>query len=92
MCNIDCDVFVQIAIYGKSFNHSAKDAWELFQSTGVEALIAYDCSGAVLLMGTIMGGLIAGTCASVWTRIHHPERLMMVGSTAMLMGMIMVSS
>ncbi|KAI3467125.1 hypothetical protein Pfo_023788 [Paulownia fortunei] len=74
----------------KNFNHSAKDAWELFQSTGVEALIAYDCSGAVLLMSTLLGGLIAGTCAAIWTRIKHPERVVMVGSTAMLMGMILV--
>ena len=44
---------LQIAVYGKSFNRSARDAWELFQSTGVEALVAYDCSGAVLLMGTV---------------------------------------
>ncbi|KVH97578.1 Choline transporter-like protein [Cynara cardunculus var. scolymus] len=55
--------YVQIAVYGKNFNHSARDAWELFQSTGVEALVAYDCSGAVLLMGTLLGGLITGTCA-----------------------------
>ncbi|KAK3041258.1 hypothetical protein RJ639_001360 [Escallonia herrerae] len=82
--------YVQIAVYGKNFNHSARDAWELFQSTGVEALIAYDCSGAVLLMGTVMGGLITGTCAGVWTRIKYPDRVIMVGSTAMLMGMILV--
>ncbi|CAL5399599.1 unnamed protein product [Camellia sinensis] len=82
--------YVQIAVYGKSFNHSARDAWELFQSTGVEALIAYDCSGAVLLMGTLLGGLITGTCAGVWTRIKYPDRVIMVGSTAMLMGMILV--
>ncbi|KAG8382927.1 hypothetical protein BUALT_Bualt05G0130700 [Buddleja alternifolia] len=81
--------YVQIAVYGKNFNHSAKDAWELFQSTGVEALIAYDCSGAVLFMGTLLGGLISGTCAAIWTRINHPDRVLMVGSTAMLMGMIL---
>ncbi|KAJ8570124.1 hypothetical protein K7X08_006701 [Anisodus acutangulus] len=79
-----------IAVYGKNFNRSARDAWELFQSTGVEALIAYDCSGAVILMGTLVGGLVGGTCAGVWTRIKHPDRVMMVGSTSMLMGMILV--
>lgn len=82
---------LQIAVYGKNFNCSARDAWELFQSTGVEALIAYDCSGAVILMGTVVGGLVAGTCAGIWTRIRHPDRVMMVGSTSMLMGMILVS-
>ncbi|KAF8378475.1 hypothetical protein HHK36_029816 [Tetracentron sinense] len=82
--------YVQIAVYGKGFNHSARDAWELFQSTGVEALIAYDCSGAVLLMGTILGGLITGTCSGIWTWFKTSDRVIMVGSTAMLMGMILV--
>ncbi|KAL5828452.1 hypothetical protein ACOSQ3_017920 [Xanthoceras sorbifolium] len=82
--------YVQIAVYGKGFNRSARDAWELFQSTGVEALVAYDCSGAVLLMGTLLGGLITGTCAGVWTYIQWKDRVIMVGSTAMLMGMVLV--
>ncbi|KAJ7943190.1 CTL-like protein [Quillaja saponaria] len=82
--------YVQIAVYGKSFNHSARDAWELFQSTGVEALVAYDCSGAVLIMGTVLGGLITGTCSAVWTWIKWSDRVIMVGSTAMLMGMVLV--
>ncbi|XP_057962718.1 uncharacterized protein LOC131154161 isoform X2 [Malania oleifera] len=82
--------YVQIAVYGKGFNRSARDAWELFQSTGVEALIAYDCSGAVLLMCTVLGGLITGTCSGVWAWIKTSDRVIMVGSTAMLMGMILV--
>ncbi|KAL9420407.1 hypothetical protein AB3S75_038060 [Citrus x aurantiifolia] len=82
--------YVQIAVYGKGFNRSARDAWELFQSTGVEALVAYDCSGAVLLMGTIVGGLITGTCAGAWTYTKWHDRVVMVGSTAMLMGMVLV--
>ncbi|MED6131992.1 hypothetical protein PIB30_015143 [Stylosanthes scabra] len=82
--------YVQIAVYGKSFNHSARDAWELFQSTGVEALVAYDCSGAVLLMGTVFGGLITGTCSGVWAWFKWQDRVMMIGSTSMLMGMVLV--
>ncbi|KAG8639079.1 hypothetical protein MANES_14G099000v8 [Manihot esculenta] len=83
--------FVQIAVYGKSFNHSARDAWELFQSTGVEAIVAYDCSGAVLLMGTLLSGLITGTCSGVWTHIKwSSDSVTMIGSTAMLMGMVLV--
>ncbi|XP_042501748.1 CTL-like protein DDB_G0274487 isoform X2 [Macadamia integrifolia] len=82
--------YVQIAVSGKSFNRSARDAWELFQSTGVEALVAYDCSGAVLLMGTVLGGLITGTCAGIWTWLKIHDRVLMVGSTSMLMGMILV--
>ncbi|GAB2214646.1 hypothetical protein Droror1_Dr00019006 [Drosera rotundifolia] len=82
--------YVQIAVSGKSFNHSARDAWELFQSTGVEALVAYDCSGAVLLIGCLFGGLITGTCAGVWTWFRSSDRVIMMGSTSMLMGMILV--
>ncbi|KAI5579700.1 hypothetical protein BDE02_08G106700 [Populus trichocarpa] len=83
--------YVQIAVHGKSFNRSARDAWELFQSTGVEALVAYDCSGAVLLMVTLLGGLISGTCSGVWTHVKwNDDRVTMVGSTAMLMGMVLV--
>ena len=84
-------MFLQIAVYGKSFNHSARDAWELFQSTGVEALVAYDCSGAIMLMGTIFGGLITGTCSGVWAWIKWSNRAFMIGSTSMLMGMVLVS-
>lgn len=82
--------YVQIAVNGKGFNHSARDAWELFQSTGIEALVAYDCSGAVLLMGIILGGLITGTCSGVWTWFRKSEEVLMVGSTAILMGMVLV--
>ncbi|KAJ3679681.1 hypothetical protein LUZ60_017692 [Juncus effusus] len=82
--------YVQIAVYGKSFNRSARDAWELFQSTGVEALIAYDCSGAVLLMSVILGGLITGTCTGVWVWFKRGDKVIMVGTTAMLMGMILM--
>lgn len=82
--------YVQMAVSGKSFNHSARDAWELFQSTGVEALVAYDCSGAVLLMVTLLGGLITGTCSGVWAWFKVNDRVITVGSTAMLMGMILV--
>ncbi|XP_020210887.1 CTL-like protein DDB_G0274487 isoform X1 [Cajanus cajan] len=82
--------YVQIAVHGKSFNRSARDAWELFQSTGVEALVAYDCSGAVLLMGTVFGGLITGTCSGVWAWVKWGDRVIMIGSTSMLMGMVLV--
>jgi len=83
--------YVQIAVNGTSFNHSARDAWELLQSTGVEALVAYDCSGSVLLMAIIIGGLITGTSVGVYTWFRWRDRLMMVATTSMLMGMVLVS-
>ncbi|CAL9170320.1 uncharacterized protein LOC135593157 isoform X1 [Musa acuminata AAA Group] len=82
--------YVEIAVSGKGFNPSARDAWELFQSTGIEALVAYDCSGAVLLMVIVLGGLISGTCTGVWTWFKRSDKVIMVGSTAILMGMILL--
>jgi len=52
--------------------------------------VAYDCSGAVLLMGTIFGGLITGTCSGVWAWVKWSDRVIMIGFTSMLMGMVLV--
>ncbi|MCO5597915.1 hypothetical protein L7F22_052000 [Adiantum nelumboides] len=82
--------YVQVAITGKGFNHSACDAWELFQSTGIEALVAYDCSGAILLMTVILGGLLTGSCAGTWAWLTSKDEAVMIGSTAMIMGMVLV--
>jgi len=82
--------YVQVAAYGKGYNHAARDAWELFQLTGVEALIAYDLSGAVLLMGIVLGGLITGTCVGIWVWFARRDRVVVVGATSMLMGMVLV--
>jgi hypothetical protein len=81
-----------VAAYGKGYNHAARDAWELFQLTGVEALIAYDLSGAVLLMGIVLGGLITGTCVGIWVWFARRDRVVVVGATSMLMGMVLVCS
>ena len=43
-------------------------------------------------MSTILGGLITGTCAGVWTYFKQSDKAIMVGSTSMLMGMILVSA
>jgi hypothetical protein len=43
-------------------------------------------------MGTIFGGLITGTCAGVWAWVKWSDRVIMIGSTSMLMGMVLVSS
>ncbi|KAL0700005.1 hypothetical protein Bca4012_056127 [Brassica carinata] len=66
--------YVHIAVYGKGFNRSARDAWELFQSTGVEALIdIIKISGAMLQMGTIFGGLITDYCIGIWAWIKYSD-------------------
>jgi hypothetical protein len=43
-------------------------------------------------MSTILGGLITGTCMGVWTYFKQSDKAVMVGSTSMLMGMILVSA
>lgn len=77
-------------MYGKGFNRASCDAWELFQSTGVEALIAYDLTGAILFMGIVLGGLFTGTAAGCWCWFVRSERVVMVGATSMLMGAMLV--
>lgn len=78
-------------MYGKCFNHFAQDAWELFQSTGIESIIAYDCPRVFLLMVTILGRLITRTRVGIWTWFKRSDRVWMDGSIVMLIGMIMVS-
>ncbi|GBG79930.1 hypothetical protein CBR_g30194 [Chara braunii] len=82
--------YVQAALDGKPFNKAARDAWERFQMTGVEALIAYDVTGAVLVMMIMLGGLITGTCAGLWTYYMRQDRAIMVALTSMLMGTMLV--
>nr|CAD1825243.1 unnamed protein product [Ananas comosus var. bracteatus] len=41
-------------------------------------------------MGTILGGLLTGTCTGVWAWFKRSDKVLMVGCTAALMGMILV--
>lgn len=79
--------YVQFGINGKNFNYSSRDAWEQFQSTAVEALVSYDCSGTILWMSTILCGLITGTCAATLSWFNTCDKVAMVGATSMLIGM-----
>eukprot|EP00850_Spirogloea_muscicola_P004925 SM000022S07139 [mRNA] locus=s22:91528:94773:- [translate_table: standard] len=82
--------FVEVGVHRKGFNRASCDVWELFQSTGMEALVAYDLSGAVLLMGAVLGGLLTGTSVGCWAWFVKKERVVVVGATSMLMGMLLI--
>ncbi|CAI5466263.1 unnamed protein product [Closterium sp. Yama58-4] len=81
--------FVTLATYGNSFNRSSVEAWELFQSTGVEAVIAYDLSGAVLLMAVMLAAMVAGTAAGVWGWFVAQELVVVVGAMGIVTGAAM---
>ncbi|CAI5974791.1 unnamed protein product [Closterium sp. NIES-64] len=81
--------FVTLAMYGRSFNRSSVDAWELFQSTGVEAVIAYDLSGAVLLMAVMLAAMVAGTAAGVWGWFVAQELVVVIGAMGIVTGAAM---
>eukprot|EP00271_Cylindrocystis_brebissonii_P014027 TRINITY_DN3488_c0_g2_i1.p1 TRINITY_DN3488_c0_g2~~TRINITY_DN3488_c0_g2_i1.p1 ORF type:complete len:350 (+),score=65.56 TRINITY_DN3488_c0_g2_i1:44-1051(+) len=82
--------FVVVAMSGKGFNSASLDAWELLQSSGVEALIAYDLTGAVLVMTIVLGGLLNGTAVGSWCWLVKSQDVLMVGATSMLMGAMLV--
>lgn len=42
-------------------------------------------------MTVILGGLLTGSCAGTWAWLKSKDEAVMIGSTAMLMGMILVS-
>lgn len=82
--------FVEVAVRGLGFNHASRDAWEAFQATGVEALIAHDLTGAVLLMATALGALLTGAAGGSWCWFVKSDFVVVVGATSMLAGAMMI--
>ena len=62
----------------------------MLQSTGMEAIVAYDLSGAVLLMGITLGALIAGTGAGVWIWYLDSDVVVMVTTMSIIMASALV--
>lgn len=84
--------YVMVSTPNRSFNQGSLDAWELFQSTGVEALVAFDLTGAVFVMGIVLGGLLTGTAVGCWCWYFEPEVVVTVGVTAALMGAMIIAN
>ena len=80
----------QLSARPTGFNRASIDAWELLQSTGMEAVVAYDLSGAVLLMGITLGALIAGTGAGVWMWYLDSQVAVMVTTMSIIMASALV--
>lgn len=53
--------FVQVAVHGRTYIEAAKEASDIVQKTGVDALVNDDLVGSVLTMGAAVGGLACGT-------------------------------
>merc|ERR1711977_619465 len=52
--------FVQVAVHGRTYIEAAKEASDIVQKTGVDALVNDDLVGSVLSMGAAVGGLACG--------------------------------
>jgi hypothetical protein len=56
----------------------------------VEALVAQDLSGAVLLLSITLGGLIVGTILGTWVHYTEEDRMVSMAVTGALIGMMLV--
>jgi hypothetical protein len=81
LCVLDCIVsciedfvqffntyaYVYCSIYGMKFWDAGKRTWNLFESTGLDMIIAYDLSGSLTFLGALLGGLFSSllTYASI---------------------------
>ncbi|KAF9933491.1 putative choline transporter, neither null mutation nor overexpression affects choline transport [Linnemannia zychae] len=65
--------YTQVAMYGKSFIHAAKDTWQLIKDRGIEALINDSLVGNVLGMGTLAVALLSGFFGYIYVSIVQPN-------------------
>ncbi|CAG8512971.1 11414_t:CDS:10 [Ambispora gerdemannii] len=65
--------YTQVAIFGKSYLHAARDTWTLIRERGLE-LVANDILvGNVLVMGSILIGMITALLGYLFTIIIQPD-------------------
>ena len=57
-------VYVQIAVYGKKYWSAAKDTFELFKSTGVDAIVNDDLTGYPIMVGAVFNIIVV--ILTVW--------------------------
>jgi hypothetical protein len=67
--------FTQIAIYGKPYCKAASDTWALLTSSGIQALINDDITGAVLFFASLMTGLVGAATAGILAKTILPVPL-----------------
>lgn len=58
--------FVQCVIYGKSFIRSAKDTWELFKTSGMNAVSVNNLSRVTVTISALLVGLICAIACGLY--------------------------
>uniref|UniRef100_A0A7I4C734 Choline transporter-like protein n=1 Tax=Physcomitrium patens TaxID=3218 RepID=A0A7I4C734_PHYPA len=78
--------FVGVGLHGKSFVRSAKETWILFKEQETMLLVNDDLSGAVLLTGCIIGGVVTALVGGCWTFATHRNLTVGVSIVSFLLG------
>mmetsp|Transcript_25368 Transcript_25368/g.30912 ORF Transcript_25368/g.30912 Transcript_25368/m.30912 type:complete len:459 (+) Transcript_25368:51-1427(+) len=52
--------YAQCAIYGTNFIESSKNTWQLFEKSGIKAIINDDLTGMALFLGALVGLIVSG--------------------------------
>ncbi|KAI9500612.1 plasma-membrane choline transporter-domain-containing protein [Coemansia spiralis] len=65
--------YVEVALYGKSFIHAAKDTWAIIEDRGVNMLINDCLIGNVLQMGAFLCAAVVALVAWLYITITKPE-------------------
>lgn len=64
--------FCQVAIYGKTYIQAAKATWNLFKTSGLEAIVNDNIIDGVLWLGVLFGGLGTGLSGYVLATFVFP--------------------
>jgi hypothetical protein len=83
--------FVTVAIYGKSYWQSAKDTFDMFERTGLLALVNDSIVGTVLSLGCFIGGVITAIAGGVFGFIFVPDNWIIATVAAFFIGFTMVA-
>ena len=59
--------FTRVAIYGDAYIPAAKKTWAMVKERGIDMLWNDNLTGAVLWMGSLVGGVIVAIAAFIWT-------------------------
>jgi len=60
--------FAEMAIYGKSYMESGKNAWELMKTRGIDMIVNDNLISGVVFFGSLLNGLMCSGFAALLTR------------------------
>lgn len=81
---------MQIAAYGKGFVTSSKDAWDLFERSGMVALVDADMTRSLCFLSGVSSGSVCAIFAASWTFSTRREYTATVSLLALFVGYLMV--